>query len=89
MPLNNVSNPINAKDIPAFVLNFLITIKTSINNYTVAMTETSNPHLRRALRDQLDAAVYLHGELSELLMEKGLILDKQLQIDSLLSCREL
>ncbi|MGG0023392.1 spore coat protein [Bacillus inaquosorum] len=87
--MNNVSNPINAKDIPAFVLNFLITIKISINNYTVAMTETSNPQLRRALRDQLDVAVYLHGELSELLMEKGLILDKQLQIDSLLSCREL
>ncbi|ARV44970.1 spore coat protein [Bacillus subtilis] len=87
--MNNVSNLINTKDIPAFVLNFLITIKTSINKYTVAMTETSNPHLRRALRDQLDVAVYLHRELSELLMEKGFILDKQLQIDSLLSCREL
>ncbi|AEP85821.1 coat F domain family [Bacillus spizizenii TU-B-10] len=41
------------------------------------------------MHDQLDAAVHLHGELSELLMEKGWLLSKPFQIDLLLSCREL
>ncbi|MEK5082862.1 spore coat protein [Bacillus sp. FSL H8-0515] len=74
--MNNVFDPINAIAIPATALNFLATTKNSINKYTAAIKETSNPHLRRALHDQLDAAVYLHGELSELLLEKGFVLDK-------------
>ncbi|AEP89974.1 spore coat protein F [Bacillus subtilis subsp. subtilis str. RO-NN-1] len=49
----------------------LTTIKTSINKYTVAITEAENPHIRRALHDQLDTAVHLHDELSDLLLEKG------------------
>ncbi|RPK17141.1 hypothetical protein EH2_02448 [Bacillus subtilis] len=49
----------------------LTTIKTSINKYTVAITEVENPHIRRALHDQLDTTVYLHDELSDLLLEKG------------------
>ncbi|MCM8510034.1 hypothetical protein LQ568_17130 [Bacillus amyloliquefaciens] len=40
------------------------------------------------MHDQLDAAVHLHRELSELLLGKGWLLDKQFQTDSLLSCRD-
>ncbi|AYK66816.1 hypothetical protein B4145_0888 [Bacillus subtilis] len=49
----------------------LTTIKNSINKYTVAITEAENLHIRRALHDQLDTAVYLHDELSDFLLEKG------------------
>ncbi|OEI76595.1 spore coat protein F [Bacillus subtilis] len=49
----------------------LTTIKTNINNYTVAITEAENPHIRRALHDQLDTTVHLHDELSDLVLEKG------------------
>ncbi|MCM3415577.1 spore coat protein [Bacillus spizizenii] len=79
-PLNDFPAPI----IPIMVLDCLTTIQTSIKKYTVAITETTNPDLRTALHDQLDAAVHLHGELSELLMEKGWILSKPFQIDLLL-----
>ncbi|ASB63377.1 spore coat protein F [Bacillus sp. A053] len=49
----------------------LTTIKASMKKYTVAITETANPHIRRALHDQLDTAAHLHDELSDLLFEKG------------------
>ncbi|AGI28143.1 spore coat protein F [Bacillus subtilis subsp. subtilis] len=49
----------------------LTTIKTSINKYTVAITEAENPHIRRALHDQLDTAIHLQDELSDFLLEKG------------------
>lgn len=78
--MNDFSAPI----IPIMVLDCLTTIQTSIKKYTVAITETTKPDLRTALHDQLDAAVHLHGELSELLMEKGWILSKPFQIDLLL-----
>ncbi|MEC1547831.1 MULTISPECIES: spore coat protein [Bacillus] len=68
---------------PIMILVCLTTIKTSIKKYMVAITETTNPDLRTALYDQLDAAVHLHRELSDLLMEKGWLLDKPFQIDSL------
>ncbi|PJM65328.1 spore coat protein [Bacillus subtilis] len=49
----------------------LTTIKTSINKYTVAITEAENPHISRALHDQLDTAIHLQDELSDFLLEKG------------------
>nr|MDH3082780.1 spore coat protein [Bacillus subtilis]WGD69326.1 spore coat protein [Bacillus subtilis]WGD89382.1 spore coat protein [Bacillus subtilis]WGD92580.1 spore coat protein [Bacillus subtilis] len=55
------------------ILDLLTTIKTSINKYTVAITEAKNPRIRKALHDQLDTAVYLHDELSDFLLEKGWI----------------
>ncbi|MGV2468777.1 spore coat protein [Bacillus subtilis] len=63
--------PIEQSLCPKDILDLLTAIKTSINKYTVATTATENPHIRRALHDQLDTAVYLHDELSDLLLEKG------------------
>ncbi|MCB7152168.1 spore coat protein [Bacillus stercoris] len=56
---------------PEDIFDLLTTINTNINNYTVAITEAENPHIRRALHDQLDTAAHLHDELSDLLLEKG------------------
>ncbi|MFP3819207.1 spore coat protein [Bacillus sp. SIMBA_008] len=63
--------PIEQSFCPKDILDLLTTIKTSINKYTVAITEAENPHIRRSLHDQLDTTVYLHDELSDLLLEKG------------------
>ncbi|WP_439024760.1 spore coat protein [Bacillus halotolerans] len=88
--MNDFLDPKNAKGMPdladsALALDFLISVKTGIKNYAVAITETASPELRTALRNQLDAAIYLHGELSQLMMEKGWLfpsdLDKQFKID--------
>ncbi len=75
--------------IPVTILDCLLTIRTSIKLFSAAITETANPHLRTALHDQLDAAVHLHGELSDLLLEKGWLLGKPVQINSHLLCNEL
>ncbi|AFI27506.1 Coat F domain-containing protein [Bacillus sp. JS] len=56
---------------PEDIFDLLTTIKTSMKKYTVAITEAENPHIRRALHDQLDTTVHLHDELSDLLLEKG------------------
>lgn len=56
---------------PEDIFDLLTTIKASMKKYTVAITETANPHIRRALLDQLDTAVHLHDELSDLVLEKG------------------
>ncbi|MED2967120.1 spore coat protein [Bacillus subtilis] len=63
--------PIEQRLCPRDILDLLTIIKTSINKYTVAITEAENPRIRRALHDQLDTAVHLHDELSDLLLEKG------------------
>ncbi|QQD83906.1 spore coat protein [Bacillus siamensis] len=49
----------------------LTTIKASMNKYTVAITQPQTPTSEGALHDQLDTAVHLHDELSDLLLEKG------------------
>ncbi|MGZ4159849.1 MAG: spore coat protein [Neobacillus sp.] len=69
-------DPRNAEGMPnladsAFAMDFLLTIKNGIRNYGFAITETANPELRNVLQKQLDAAIDLHGEISELMIKKG------------------
>jgi spore coat protein CotF len=83
-------DPRNAEGMPdladsAFAMDFLLMVKSGIRNYGFAITETSNQELRMALRRQLEAAIELHGELSDLMMKKGWLhpydVNKQFPID--------
>ena len=69
----------------AFALDFLLSIKTGIRYYAVALTETASPELRNALYQQMDDAIELHGEASELLINKGWLypndVEKQIELD--------
>ncbi|MCM2531331.1 spore coat protein [Neobacillus pocheonensis] len=69
-------DPRNAEGMPnladsAFAMDFLLSVKNGIRNYGFAITETANPELRIALHKQMEAAIELHTEISELMMKKG------------------
>lgn len=66
-------------------LDFLLTVKTGIRYYAVALTETATPELREALFRQMEAAIDLHGEISDLMINKGWLYPndtgKQIELD--------
>ncbi len=69
-------DPINAVGMPdqadsAIALDFLLTAKTGVRYYSMALTETATPELRTALINQMTAAINLHGQISQLMMNKG------------------
>ncbi|MDQ0229281.1 spore coat protein [Metabacillus malikii] len=69
----------------AFALDFLLSVKTGIRYYAVALTETASSELRQALYRQMEKAIDLHQEISELMIEKGWLypndLEKQIELD--------
>ncbi|WP_017755511.1 spore coat protein [Calidifontibacillus oryziterrae] len=69
----------------AFALDFLSSIKTAIRYYAITITETASSDLRRALFRQMDAAIDLHGEVTDLMIEKGWLypndVNKQIELD--------
>lgn len=74
--LDDYLDPRNAEGMPnladsAFAMDFLLAVKTGIRNYGFAITETANPELRRALHKQMEAAIDLHTEISDLMVKKG------------------
>lgn len=69
-------DPRNAEGMPnladsAIAMDFLLTVKNGIRNYGFAITETSSPELRSALQRQMNAALELHSDISNLMMKKG------------------
>ncbi|WP_423799388.1 spore coat protein [Neobacillus sp. SAB-20_R2A] len=69
-------DPRNAEGMPnladsAIAMDFLLGIKNGIRTYSFAITETANPELRRTLHRQMEAAIDLHTEISELMIKKG------------------
>ena len=67
-------DPRNAEGMPnladsAFALDFLLSVKNGIRNYGFAITETANSQLRSILVKQMEAAIDLHGEISDLMMK--------------------
>ncbi|MBT2575555.1 spore coat protein [Bacillus sp. ISL-51] len=74
--MNDFLDPKNSIGMPdladsALALEFLLSVKSGIKDYAIAITETATPELRQALRTQLDTAIQLHGELSQLMIKKG------------------
>lgn len=49
----------------------LIFVKTSVRNYSIAITETATQQLRDTLQKQLNAAILLHGKVYRFVHERG------------------
>ncbi|WP_442595720.1 spore coat protein [Neobacillus sp. D3-1R] len=69
-------DPRNAEGMPnladsSFAMDFLLSVKNGIRNYSVAITETANTDLRSVLIKQMEAALDLHAEISDLMISKG------------------
>lgn len=73
--MNDYLDPINSVGMPelvdsAIALEFLLSAKTGVRNYAIALTETTSPEVRVILQSQLDRAIELHGAISDLMMNK-------------------
>ncbi|MCU9615058.1 spore coat protein [Caldibacillus lycopersici] len=88
--LNDYLDPIHSKGMPdqadsAIAMDFLITAKTGVRNYAIALTEATSPEVKAVLRNQLKSAIQLQTEIYQLMMEKEWFhpydLPKQFEID--------
>jgi spore coat protein CotF len=80
----------NAEGMPKLVdgtmsLGFLLNAKSGVRNCAIALTEAATPEVRTLLHKQLDDALNMHEEISNLMINKGWFhptnLDKQFQMD--------
>ena len=80
----------NAEGLPnladgAIAMDFLITVKTGVQNYAIALTEAISPEVRQTLLNQLKDAIAMHSEISGLMINKGWLhphdTSHQLQVD--------
>lgn len=80
----------NAEGMPKLIdanmsLAFLLNAKNGVRNLAFALSETASPEVRKTLREQLNKAIDLHEEISDLMIAKGWFhpveLDKQFQMD--------
>lgn len=62
--MNKMSDQVIATD-------FLISAKSGVRNYSIALTETTSPEVRATLRRQLNDAIVTHGTISNYMMKKG------------------
>ncbi|PLR95117.1 spore coat protein [Bacillus sp. T33-2] len=51
--------------------DLLISAKTGVKSYAIALTESANPEVRSVLRSQLDDALTLHERVSTYMISKG------------------
>jgi similar to spore coat protein len=65
--------------------DFLISTKAGIRNLAFALTETTTPEVRTALREELKNAVQTHETISNYMIAKGIYhpsdLTEQLSVD--------
>lgn len=69
-------DPRNSEGMPkladsTFAMDFLLSVKNGVRNYGIAITETTNPALRKVLQNQMETSINLHQEISELMIKKG------------------
>ncbi|MCT8975044.1 spore coat protein [Clostridium sp. CX1] len=51
--------------------DFLVSAKSAVRNYSIALTETTSPEIRSTLRRQLNDAITTHEVISSYMMRKG------------------
>lgn len=76
--MNKMSDQVIATD-------FLISAKSGVRNYSIALTEITSPEVRAILRKQLNDAIYTHETITNYMMKKGYYhaydLQEQLRVD--------
>lgn len=73
--MNDYLDPINSVGMPekidsAIALDLLISVKETIRNYSVALTEAASPEVRTTIRNQMEAAIDYQTEVIDLMMVK-------------------
>lgn len=66
----------NAEGMPKLIdsnmaLVFLLNAKNGVRSLAIALSEAASPQVRKMLHDQLNKAIDLHGEISDMMITKG------------------
>jgi similar to spore coat protein len=65
--------------------DLLVSAKSGIKNYALALTETTTPEVREALKDQLNSAIESHEQITGYMISKGYYhpgnMSEQLSVD--------
>lgn len=76
--MNKMSDQVIATD-------FLISAKSGVRNYAIALTETTSPEVREVIKRQLKAAIKTHETISDYMMKNGFYhaynLQEQFKVD--------
>ncbi|MDP4143643.1 MAG: spore coat protein [Bacillota bacterium] len=51
--------------------DFLVSAKSAVRNYSIALTETTSPQVRAVLRKQLNDAITSHEAITNYMMKNG------------------
>ena len=87
---NDYLDPLNSDGMPSladslFALDFLMAAKNGVRNCAIALTESATPEARVIIRNQLEEALAMHGEITQLMMNKGWLhpynVNEQFQMD--------
>ncbi|MBY0083983.1 spore coat protein [Brevibacillus sp. M2.1A] len=66
-------------------MDFLISTKSGVRNYAMALTETGTPEIKEILTKQLEEAIDLHEKISLYMIERGWYhpwnITEQIQLD--------
>lgn len=66
-------------------MDFLISAKSGVRNYAMAVTECATPEVKAVLMKQLEEAIDTHEQIMNYLMNRGLYhpynLNEQIQLD--------
>ncbi|MCT8136613.1 spore coat protein [Anaerobacillus sp. CMMVII] len=58
-------------ELPFYAGDLLALFKTSVRNYSIAITETATPELRKVLKQQLNRAIDTHGKVFAYMHERS------------------
>lgn len=66
-------------------MDYLISVKSAVRNYAMAVTEAGTPEIKAMLERQLDDAIDAHGRIMSYMMEQGWYLpwnvNEQMKLD--------
>ncbi|QDH20386.1 spore coat protein [Saccharibacillus brassicae] len=67
----------------AIATDMLLSAKTAVRSYAIALTEAASPKVRKVLKSQLDTAIKTHQQIADYMIENELYhpYDLQEQID--------
>lgn len=68
--LGSIANMAGLSD-QVIAMDFLVAIKSAVQNYGVAITEVTSADLRRTLEKQLNDAIDSHEAVSNYMLKKG------------------
>jgi similar to spore coat protein len=76
---------LNAMTDQVIAMDFLVTAKSGVRNYAMALTESGTPEVKATLAKQLDEAIDMHERIVNYMLENGLYhpwnVNEQIQLD--------